>query len=148
MDKVIPMWPFVFASLAPQTHFRCCIPFPINEVTLSDNLGYNNILPHLVESGLQTFVGGVDPPHHTQVFLSLLLHQVPEQALKSVILVVPRAEHVKTCRHHLLKLVVRDVHQTPGTQNLPWKRDMQRWQEWMYKAAVPLQETVHWNWWH
>ena len=78
-------------------------------------------LPHAVEACLQVLVSGVHPPHHAQVLLPLLLHEVAQQTLQLVVLVIPRAEHVETRRDHLLKLVIRDMHQSPRAKNLEIK---------------------------
>jgi len=75
-------------------------------------------LPHAVEACLQVLVCWVHPPDHAQVLLPLLLHEVAQQTLQLVVLVIPRAEHIETRRDHLLKLVIRDVHQSPRAKNL------------------------------
>ena len=92
-------------------------------VGLTDVLGYHRpqllVLPpklhHVLHPLLQPLVGEVDPPHHFEVITPLLLddvhHQTPE-------LVIPGGEHLVALRHHLLKLLVGDVHEAPGAQHL------------------------------
>ena len=67
---------------------------------------------------LETLMTTVHPPDHLKMLLSLLLHNIPHQPLQLVIFIIPGGEQLATLRHHLLKLIVRDVHEPAGAQHL------------------------------
>ena len=60
----------------------------------------------------------VYPPDHLQMFVSLLLDNVPHEPLQLVVLVVPGREDLAAGGHDLLELLIGDVHQTARTQDL------------------------------
>ena len=63
-------------------------------------------------------MAAVDAPDHLEVLVPLLLDNVPHEALQLVVLVVPGGEDLAALRHHLLELLVGDVHKAAGAQHL------------------------------
>ena len=65
---------------------------------------------------LQPLVGEVDPPHHLEVLIHFLLENVSHQILELCIHI--GSDHLVALRHHLLKLLMVDVHEAPSAQHL------------------------------
>ncbi len=63
-------------------------------------------------------MSAVDAQDHLEMLLPLLLDNVPHEALQLVVLVVPGGEYLAALRHHLLELLVGDVHEAPGAEHL------------------------------
>ncbi len=63
-------------------------------------------------------MAAVDAPDHLEMLVPLLLDNVAHEALQLVVLVVPRGEHLAALRHHLLELLVGDVHEPAGAEHL------------------------------
>ncbi len=57
--------------------------------------------PHVIQAGLELTVGRTETPHHLQILLPLPLHNVPQEHLQLLVLVLPRLEDFETRHHHL-----------------------------------------------
>ncbi len=85
------------ASEQSQTHLR-------SEHTNDDGsqlLVLPSEAPHVIQAGLELTVGRTETPHHLQILLPLPLHNVPQEHLQLLVLVLPRLEDFETRHHHL-----------------------------------------------